>query len=46
MYSKSTWKLNYFLNVLEYKYKYSPFLRYVLKYSPSTLQIVLKYICT
>ena len=32
--------------VLEYKYKYSGFLRNVLKYIPSTSQIVLKYRCT
>ena len=36
----------YFGNVLEYKYKYSGFLRNVLKYIPSTLPIVLKYRCT
>ena len=46
MYSKSTWKSKYFGNILEYKYKYSGFLRNVLKYIPSTLQIVLKYRCT
>ena len=46
MYSKSTWKSKYFGKVLEYKYKYSGFLRNVLKYIPSTLQIVLKYRCT
>ena len=45
MYSKSTWKLKYFGNVLEYKYKFSEFLKNVLQYIPSTLQStdVLKY---
>ena len=37
-------KSKYFCNVL--KYKYTRFLRNLLKYNPSTLQIVLKYRCT
>ena len=46
MYLKSTLKSKYFCNVLKYKYKYTRFLRNVLKYIPSTLKIVLKYRCT
>ena len=44
---KCTWKvLENQSTFVMYKYKYTRFFRNVLKYIPSTLQIVLEYRCT